>query len=105
MWQPLRAPQRYILCEAWYKSTAAAHVQLVRESVLALMVESSEQVANLRSEGLKAIPRTASLCAGSACSMTLCLLLYVVKLAEWLMHCNLSACKMCLVHAKPAPYR
>lgn len=33
----------------------------------ALMVESSEHVANLRSEGLKAIPLTASLCAGSAC--------------------------------------
>ena len=34
----------------------------------ALIVESSEHVANLRSEGLKAMPRTASLCAGSACN-------------------------------------
>ena len=35
---------------------------------LALMVESSDPVANLRSEGLKAMPLTASLWAGAACS-------------------------------------
>ena len=57
-------------CEAWYKAQhpCCTCVMLLAESVLALMVESSEQVANLRSEGLKAMPRTASLCAGSACS-------------------------------------
>jgi len=36
-------------------------VDQAHRPVLALMVESSEQVANLRSEGLKAMPRTASL--------------------------------------------
>ena len=47
-------------CKCRHADTATAGTQKLGK-VLALMVESSEQVANLRSEGLKAIPRTASL--------------------------------------------